>query len=202
VTPAKMESRSASTLLGRGAGAGAGSVQEITLGSGLTMTGTTLSVSGGGGSSSIVGAKAFRASNQSIPNGSVWTTVNFNTETGGFDTNAFHDNSTNPSRFTVPSGQAGYYVIITSNFWEYSSGGIREARIIRNGSTSDVLDWDARGGPSDANITNRIVVEEYLNVGDYVELQVRQGGAGAINLYGTDSGIGIATKMTIRKVGN
>ncbi len=49
VVLADLESRSESTLLGRGQGAGAGVPQEITIGSGLALTGTVLSATGGAG---------------------------------------------------------------------------------------------------------------------------------------------------------
>lgn len=47
VTLAKMSTRTASTLIGRGQGSGDGAPQELTLGAGLSLTGTVLSVSGG-----------------------------------------------------------------------------------------------------------------------------------------------------------
>lgn len=60
VTFAKMQSLSASVLLGRG-DSGSGDPQEITLGSNLTMTGTTLSATGGGGGTVTIAQVAARA---------------------------------------------------------------------------------------------------------------------------------------------
>jgi len=59
--------------------------------------------------STFVGVQVTKiTTNQSIPD-STYTVVSFNSE--DFDTNTYHDNSTNNSRFTIPSGKAGYYAI-------------------------------------------------------------------------------------------
>ena len=55
---------------------------------------------------SYVGASAYRSSSQTLT-ANAYTAIAWNAE--NWDTNTFHDNSTNPSRFTIPAGKAGYY---------------------------------------------------------------------------------------------
>lgn len=55
-----------------------------------------------------------RSSTFSVAN-STATTVDFNSET--YDTNSYHDNATNPSRLTVPSGLGGLYYIEAATSW-------------------------------------------------------------------------------------
>jgi hypothetical protein len=64
VTLAKMQSRSAETLLGRGEGGGSGAPEEITLGAGLQMSGTVLSATAG--SMVLIGSSA-ASSGQQVP---------------------------------------------------------------------------------------------------------------------------------------
>lgn len=58
-------------------------------------------------------------------------TLGFDTET--YDTDAYHDTVTNNSRFTVPSGQGGTY-IVTLTVWQSSN--YKWARIMKNWATA------------------------------------------------------------------
>lgn len=57
---------------------------------------------------SYVGALAYFFSSQNLTSG-VNTILTFTNE--GWDTNSFHDNSTNTSRMTIPSGYGGKYLV-------------------------------------------------------------------------------------------
>ena len=53
-----------------------------------------------------------------------------------FDTNTFHDNSTNPSRITIPSGKGGYYLITAKVlFQNINATGSRQLLFLKNGAT-------------------------------------------------------------------
>lgn len=82
----------------------------------------------------FVGCSAIRiTSNQTISN-ATWTAVNWNSE--DFDTDGFHDNSTNSSRITIPSGKAGKYLFRTSiGFVSGNSSGRRVMTFYKNGSS-------------------------------------------------------------------
>lgn len=50
------------------------------------------------------GALVTKSANQTAANYTTATAITWDTETGGYDTDTIHDNVTNPSRLTVPSG--------------------------------------------------------------------------------------------------
>jgi len=78
---------------------------------GIGSTGQVLTVAGGvptwaSAGSGFVGCKV-NQSTDTFPH-DTQTTINYSTE--DFDTDAFHNTSTNTNRFTVPSGKAGKYL--------------------------------------------------------------------------------------------
>ena len=76
-----------------------------------------VSLLGGGGA--FRGCRLYRASAQSVTTGSAQT-LTWDTES--FDTDTFHDNSTNNSRITIPSGVSK--VVVTANIRrEVDAGG-------------------------------------------------------------------------------
>ena len=61
------------------------------------------------------------------------TTLAFDGES--YDTNGFHDNSTNNSRITIPSGKGGKYLFTASFRWQANATGRRIVYLKKNGST-------------------------------------------------------------------
>ena len=85
-----------------------------------------------GGTSSFVGCSLTNSTAPTISNDTD-TTLAFDGES--YDTNGFHDNSTNNSRITIPSGKGGKY-LFTANFrWSNSATGRRIVYLKKNGST-------------------------------------------------------------------
>jgi hypothetical protein len=121
---------------------------------------------------------AYNAANVDIPNG-VIVQIPFDTER--YDVGGYHSTSVNPQRFTVPSGKAGYYCIsfeavhATSTF---ANTGNWEVEVLINGnqvgnSFSPMGVWDSLS----------IQMVRYLNVGDYVTIQVNHTAASTLILY-------------------
>ena len=112
----------------------------------------------------VVGASA----TLNIPN-STWTGVTFVTER--FDTDALHDNSVNPSRFTITT--PGIYQISAYVTWSGSVGGnVRDLALRVNGSTYAAYSR----GPITAGsggLTNLSVAWD-LDEGDYFEIAANQ----------------------------
>ena len=108
------------------------------------------------------------------------TVVDFTTEL--FDTDAFHDNSTNPSRITAPAGLAGKYLMIGSSGWANASSATdRGIRITKNGSVSGLpqVNWQtSASGVAYMNISTIV----NLSVGDYCQVEVIQYNGGALVL--------------------
>jgi hypothetical protein len=130
------------------------------------------------------GVLVTRATNVSVANGTI-TTIDFTTEK--YDTDAFHDNATNPSRLTVPAGKAGYYwVYCTSVFDDASATGSRSTYITANVSGSDANYYaGGTGNPTNqGDIYHSFGVAIYLAVGDYVRLRAYQTSGGALDYIG------------------
>lgn len=79
----------------------------------------------------FVGVKAKRSSSQAITTATV-TNVQFNAE--DFDTDTFHDNTTNPDRITIPVGKAGKYSVSYGIQFANNATGLRSTKITVNGN--------------------------------------------------------------------
>lgn len=125
--------------------------------------------------------KAYTSSATTSITNNTETAVSFDSEV--FDVGALHDPSSNPSRFTVPTGGDGLYVVIGQARWTGNGTGIRSARIYKNGTSLQAQN-DAASGTTDFT---RLEVAALINLvaGDYVELKVLQTSGGALNLLGT-----------------
>lgn len=117
-----------------------------------------------GGAQSFAGASVYNSGLQTISN-VTYTALTFNTEQ--FDTNSFHSTSANTSRFTIPSGYAGKYLINGQVLCDNNATGWRAFYFYKNGAgylyTSNV-----QGSTIEPTITASYVAD--LAVGDYVEL--------------------------------
>lgn len=151
---------------------------------GIGTTGQVLTVSGGvpawttlsGGG--FVGCMVYRGSNLSVSN-DTFTTVAFDNEE--YDTNGFHDNSTNNSRITIPSGKDGYYHFQAFASWATNSTNQRAMRF----SVSDGRLYNNYGGAASGptyGTSAYISTTFYCDAGDYVELKVLQNSGGNLNL--------------------
>ena len=130
--------------------------------------------------STFVGCKVTAAGNQSIANATA-VYINFTSET--FDTNTFHDNSTNNTRITIPSGKTGYYQIYGVAVFADASNG-RQMWFLKNGATPQLAKM-IFPAPSGYDIGPYLSTVEYLTAGDYIEMGVYQVSGGAINVLGT-----------------
>ena len=152
--------------------------ETISVPSGATINLSNATQTGVGGDNTPA-FYAFLSANQSIPNNTT-TKVNCNTEV--LDTNGAYDNSTN-YRFTVPSGEAGYYFIhgqVRSN--SASDYAFSEA-ILRVNNSDKAL---ASGRNEDYG-SRIFAVTLDLSVGDYVELFYYQDSGGSIDISGNAS---------------
>lgn len=121
---------------------------------------TWVAIGGGGGGSAAAAVRAKRASGD-VALSTTYAQIQFNAE--DYDTSAFHDNSTAPSRFTAPS--TGKYHISVCGYCDVAC----IASILKNGTTAIAV-----GGSSLAVIAPiNIAIDCELSAGDYVELQIK-----------------------------
>lgn len=125
------------------------------------------------------GAKVFSTASQTIANAAA-TAVVFDTETNGWDTSAYHDNTTNNTRLTVP--RAGYYSITCSITWVGNTTGQRVLYLRKNGPGGDFLDMLEQDSAGANRFTQRIVTTASLAAGDYVELLAYQSSGGNLDV--------------------
>jgi hypothetical protein len=130
------------------------------------------------GGSSFVGASIYNNANQSISN-ATWTVLNFNSE--NFDTNAFHDNSTNNSRITIPSGKNGKYLVTMKGHFAGNSTGDRYVSLAKNGASAGAWRLSAVSGAS-IGFGQSVVMD--LVATDYLQLEVYQDSGGSLNAIG------------------
>jgi hypothetical protein len=126
---------------------------------------------------SFVGVKAIKSATQSLTNNTDTAITFAGTDT--FDTNGFHDPAVNNTRFTIPAGKGGYY-LVTGN-WGLASNptGNRECYFNLNGS------FGFNGGgipaqPTSATVGTYSFIAN-LSVADYIEMYVNQTSGGALN---------------------
>jgi len=118
-------------------------------------------------------ARVYRDTTQAIPNG-IWTPISFNQER--WDT----DNIwvlTSPTRLTCRT--AGLYHITGHVGFAANNNGWRQIEVVLNALTS----WGPQGGPPKTTYWTILTTttQLYLQIGDYIELQVFQDSGGALN---------------------
>jgi len=160
---------------------------------GIGSTGQVLTVASGVPSWATPSASAFagvRVTNSADLNisNTTGTAVGFNTET--FDSDGFHDNATNNSRLTIPTGKTGYYQISALIRWKNisASATVRQLRFYKNGVQLNVypLFW------SQNDDTYQVYSDLLsLSAGDYIEIYVWQN-SGSTTQVLADSSFAIA----------
>lgn len=153
-----------------------GSNGQILTADSTTATGLKWSAAG----ASFVGARAYPTAVQNASNGTD-TYIALTSE--DFDTDGFHSNSTNNSRFTIPTGKAGYYLVMGQILWQANSTGQRNVGITKNRTTTlcntaNLASSGSGGARFDCNGIS------YLAEGDYIELVAYQDSGTTLEVQG------------------
>ena len=127
----------------------------------------------------FVGISGVKSTSQSIANNTE-TAVTFDTE--DFDTNGFHDNATNNSRITIPSGYAGKYLFTYMVTFVSNSTGIRYLGIRKNGTVVKYPAENSAIATDSTPLSFSVILN--LAVGDYVDIVAYQNSGGSLNLTG------------------
>ena len=125
------------------------------------------------------GVSCTKSANQSTTQ-NTFTSITFDTE--DYDSDGFHSISTNTSRITIPSGLGGKYRFSGVVSFAASSTGTRQARLIKNGTTTyNLVQGESNGsGTLTTTFTFNYILD--LAATDYVEVQTNQGTAGSLNV--------------------
>jgi hypothetical protein len=132
--------------------------------------------------SSFVGCNIYRSTTQSIADATA-TAIQFNAET--FDTDSFHDNVTNNTRVTIPSGKSGKYLFTAWVSIETNATGYRNLELLKNGTTL-TGSWSLGFTPNStgyAGFCGAVVID--LTAGDYMEVLATQTSGSNKNVIGS-----------------
>jgi hypothetical protein len=127
----------------------------------------------------FVGCDLRKTANQSISNSTV-TALSFDSE--NFDTDGFHDNSTNNTRITIPAGKGGKYLFTYLVRFAGNNSGRRDLALQINGTQgANFMRVQVNSDSGLATIYNATCLLN-LSAGDYVESIVIQTSGGALNV--------------------
>lgn len=110
----------------------------------------------------------------------VWTPIPFS-DGEDYDTVGMHSTSSNPSRFTIPSGMAGLWSFTISTAWAPNATNDRGIQVWKNGGLLESGPIHGSAGPSVNTMLNR-PYEDVFAVGDYVEFYASHDAGGTLAL--------------------
>jgi hypothetical protein len=132
----------------------------------------------------FVGASIFSTAAQTLSNATE-TTLTYTSEK--YDTDAYFTVGTSNTRFTVPAGKAGKYLITATTGFVNNATGQRYAQIYVNGTGVNLAQTPGVSASIDVYTYNSYVVS--LAVSDYVELKAYQNSGGSLNVMGSAGGV-------------
>jgi hypothetical protein len=129
-------------------------------------------------SPTFVGCSIYKQTTaQSLSTGTA-TAITFNAEE--FDTDTYHDNSTNNTRITIPSGKAGKYLVVAAITFASSGTGIRTISVYKNGAGA-FENFQHAPTPS-AAMRGQVTGILNLSVADYLEVYANQQSGGNLDV--------------------
>jgi hypothetical protein len=126
---------------------------------------------------SFVGAKVTRSTTQSMAN-DTWTIISFDTEE--FDTDNYYSSGA-PTKFTIPSGKGGKYLITAVGYFNNAStSGSRLVKFTKNGNEygPGYGTWMPAATTRTHALLNTVVA---LVATDYIEFNMYQNSGGSLN---------------------
>jgi hypothetical protein len=167
-------------------GTGSGTFDRLGIGSSgqvLTVTAGAPAWATPASTNTVVGCSIYNSAVQTVANATA-SLVSFNSEY--FDTNGFHDNATNNSRITIPTGKSGYYLITASLGYNFNATGFRETKILLNGSQ---LQATYNLVTSVGYTTQTFACVANLTAADYIQLTTYQSSGGSLDSSNTQNNL-------------
>jgi hypothetical protein len=138
--------------------------------------------------STLVGCQLEKiTSAQSVSNGTS-VAITFNSEV--YDTDGFHDNSTNNTRITIPTGKGGKYQFTIQLSYAANATGSRITKLFKNGALVQLLNVSSSAGAADYAVNASTCLITAV-AGDYFEAYAEQYSGGSLNVnYSAGNGVG------------
>ena len=131
----------------------------------------------GGSAATFVGCSLKKSTTQSISN-ATWTAITWNQE--DYDTNTFHDNSTNNSRITIPAGKGGKYLFVYGLAVQANATTTRNMQLYKNGTLlGNYHEFESIN--SDFARSNYSITLDLVAT-DYIEVYLYQASGGALTV--------------------
>lgn len=166
LTPGNMNNQQLSTLIVDSA---------TTVGGSLTVSGN-LTASASLSMTSQVRVRANRSTEQVIPDATL-TNINFDVE--DFDTGGLHDTVTNNDRITVPTGEAGLYLVTASIEWALNATGRRQLAI--NHSVDGLIARSKTVPTADFDTAQNATALYEMLAGEFFTVEVFQNSGGNLD---------------------
>jgi hypothetical protein len=154
---------------------------------GIGTTGQVLSVSGGvpvwsspAGGASFAGCSLKRSTNLTINTATI-TYIEWDGEF--FDTDSFHDNSTNPGRITIPAGKGGYYLFVYNQLAANPVAGTFVTYRLRKNGTQIRQSINQTGGNTGGYSFQGTSFIVDAAAADYFDVGVSQNSGGTMTYY-------------------
>ena len=128
------------------------------------------------------GCRVYNNANLSRNNADFATLLTFNTER--YDTDAYHDTSSNTGRITIPTGLGGYYRVGAHVEWASNATGIRYLYLTINGT---VIATDTRMAVNGETTRVSISTEINASATNYFEVLAVQTSTAALNVLSTNA---------------
>lgn len=149
-------------------------------------------------SGDIIGVKARRTASQELS--SAVTTELAWSGSDVWDSDDFHDTSTNNTRITIPPGRDGKYSFATTAMFEHNTSGRRVLRILKNGTTV-IGRMDTQAVTSSSGPTTLFAeTQDDATAGDYYEVQAYQDSGGPLNISSSDDPGGLDPWFSAHKM--
>jgi hypothetical protein len=126
------------------------------------------------------GASVWKSANQNLTSASQ-TTITFDTEV--FDTDGFHDNVTNNSRLTIPTGMSGKYLVTAKGDFSSNASGQRVVYHLVDGTLVNFASSAVNSASHGSYISLSAVYQ--LTAGMYVEMALYQDSGSTLTTTGT-----------------
>lgn len=141
----------------------------------LTSDGTDAAWSAAAGG--LKGVRCYMTADQTVAT-STWSEVLFQAET--FDTDGFHDTSTNTGRITVPTGEGGKYLVTATVMFQTRNANTVQFLVRKNGA--DAM-WSKAMNLNSGTQHLEMVDVMDLAAADYLTMHFYQDSGSSVDLY-------------------